>query len=109
MDAADKRQAALIACYESIRSTSELMLEAARNADWQTVARGERACSQLAGALQEIGDPMQVLDAQGRRMRMEILRGVLQADSRIRNLRDPSMQRVERYVGRGATPDQHEG
>jgi len=100
MDAANKRQAALIACYETICNTSELMLEAAQNADWKTVERGERVCGQLALAARELGDSREVLDAHGRRARLEILLRVLKADSRIRNLRDPWLVSVEGYVGR---------
>jgi len=94
----NKRQDVLIACYETIRQTSELMLDAAREADWQTVSRGARACNQLLGVVQEIGDPLEVLDAHGQRVRVEILRGVLRADAHIRDLRDPWVQTVERTV-----------
>ena len=102
MSGHDSNQDALLACYASLRSTAERMLEAARNADWPAVAQAENACDEIAEAAREFGDPLRVLDEQGRRERREMLHSVLRADSRIRDLRDPWLSQIGRYVGRGA-------
>jgi flagellar protein FliT len=94
-------QARLLACYEAIRNTSEQMVEAARASDWTTLCEGERMCAQLIESVNAIGNPLTILDTEGRRQRMAILRSVLAADARIRDLRDPWLRDVERYVGRG--------
>src|SRR5437764_5191772 len=97
-----QRQRDVLAGYASIRDTSERMVEAAREADWIALCDNEDACARLIDSVAALGDPLTILDAEGRRQRMEIMRSVLAADARIRDLMDPWLRDVERLVGRGS-------
>jgi flagellar protein FliT len=94
-------QTRLLDCYERIASATHDMLEAARAADWPALDRSEHTCRTWIAYVERMGDPHAVLDAQGRHRRMEILRGVLRDDAEIRNLLEPCLGRVDRWLGRG--------
>ena len=95
-------QARLLACYEAIGEASRRMLEAARAADWRAFAERERSCAALIAMIESLGDPRAILDARGRRRRVEILRGVLHDDAQIRDLIEPWLADVEVCIGRDA-------
>ncbi|MEO8134351.1 MAG: flagellar protein FliT [Betaproteobacteria bacterium] len=99
MKAFKTSQCALLACYESLQRISLCMLEAARDSDWQALGLGEHACERLFESIAALGHPHTILDEDGRRQRMQILSTVLAIDARIRNLINPWLRDVERYVG----------
>jgi flagellar protein FliT len=89
-------------CYEAIATATREMLDAARSADWQALEQRKRDCEAWILRIEHLGDPDAVLDASGRRRRVEILRGVLRDDAQIRDLMQPWLRGVDRYLGRDA-------
>ncbi len=92
-------QSALIGYYEKIGRVSQLMVEAAENADWTTLAEAESVCEQLIRQMKSIGEPATKLDAAARRRRLEILRAILADDAKIREITQPWVSQVAPYVG----------
>lgn len=89
------RSRTLLGFYESIGRESQAMLEAARQADWAAFRQALGCCEELINTLQAAGLTSEILDAAGRRRRMEILRQVLADDAQIRALADPSVERLD--------------
>jgi flagellar protein FliT len=98
-DAHRDMQSTLLCYYEKIGRVSQLMVEAAENADWTTLADAEAVCGKLIRRVRSIGEPTSKLDAAGRRRRMEILRAILADDARIREITQPWAAQVAPYVG----------
>jgi flagellar protein FliT len=92
-------QATVLGYYEKIGRVSQLMVQAAENGDWSTLADAEAVCEQLIRRMRSIGDPLAKLDAAARRRRLEILRGILADDARIREITQPWASQVAPYVG----------
>ena len=90
-------------CYAAIAAATGRMLAAARAADWQALDAGERECNEWIARIERLGDPDLVLDATGRRARMDILRRVLRDDAAIRELLQPWLGQVDRCLA-GAPP-----
>ena len=93
-------QPELLACYESLHASAQRMLAAATVEDWSALQAEERNCDRLFARAAHMGDPMEILDPEGRRKRMVLLSGMLATDARIRNLTEPWLLDLERYVGR---------
>lgn len=85
----------LLGYYEAIGHVSQLMLEAAERADWQSLEHMHACCEELIRCVRATGLTPETLDAAARRRRMEILRQIMADDARIRDLTEPSLQRVE--------------
>jgi len=92
-------QSALLSYYEKISNVSQVMVEAAENADWPALADAEVACEQLIARMRSIGEPETRLDAAARRRRFAILRSILADDARIREITQPWASRLAPYVG----------
>ena len=90
-------------CYAAVATATGRMLAAARAADWQALDEGERECNNWIARIERLGDPDVVLDATGRRARMDILRRVLRDDAAIRELLQPWLGQVDRCLA-GAPP-----
>lgn len=88
----------LIGYYEAIGHVSHCMVQAASRADWNAYEHAHACCEQLIACLQGTGLTPEVLDASGRRRRMEILRQVLADDRRIRDLVEPAVARIDRLL-----------
>ncbi len=95
-------QTTLLCYYEKIGRVSQLMVEAAENADWTTLADAEAVCGTLIKRMRSIREPSANLDAAGRRRRLEILRAILADDARIREITQPWAAQVAPYVGTAA-------
>lgn len=85
----------LLGYYEAIGQVSQLMLEAAERADWQSLEHMHACCEELIRCVQATGLTPDTLDAAARRRRMEILRQIMADDARIRDLTQPSLRRVD--------------
>jgi len=85
-------------CYEAIAVATRRMLEAARCTDWQAFATRERECNTWMEHVERLGDPDAVLDAAGRRRRFELLREILRDDAALRDLMQPWLGRVDRFL-----------
>jgi flagellar protein FliT len=94
-----RAQSALLGYYEKIGRVSQLMVEAAQNGDWTTLADAEAVCEQLIRRARSVGEPAATLDAEGRKRRLEILRAILADDARIRQITEPWAAQVAPYVG----------
>lgn len=88
-------QQMILDCYESIARLSRTMVEAARHADWESLAAAERICGLLIERLNAFGDPMRRLGPDGRRRRVALLRDVLADDAAIRRYTEPSLARLD--------------
>lgn len=89
-------------CYEAIAMATRRMLDAAKAADWPALDAGERECRTWIERIERLGSPDAVLDREGRRRRIELLRGMLRDDAALRDLLQPWLGRVDRCL-HGAT------
>ncbi|MGA8031263.1 MAG: flagellar protein FliT [Casimicrobiaceae bacterium] len=89
-------QARMLDGYEAVATATRRMLDAARAADWNALDEGARDCETWMQRIERLGDPEAVLDAHGRRRRIEILCRVLRDDAQIRDLLHPSLGQVDR-------------
>ena len=87
----------VIAHYESIAAESKRMLEAARRSDWDAVVASERHCASLIGKL-KAGRDTNALPEAHRRRKVELIRRILADDAEIRNLAQPWMAEVGRFL-----------
>jgi flagellar protein FliT len=91
-------QERFLACYEAIATATRYMLEAARAGDFPALAALERDCNSWIQRIERLGDPQAVLDAQGRRRRIELLGRTLRDDAALRDLLEPWLGRVDRCL-----------
>jgi flagellar protein FliT len=89
----------LIQRYESIAQASRRMLIAARDDDWDEVARQESRCKELIAELKAAGKSDRLADAEQRR-RIELLRSILADDAEIRTRAEPWLRQLERLLDR---------
>lgn len=96
-------QQLILTHYESIAHVSQLMLQAAWRNDWDTLIDAEQCCASLIERLKAAGDPAQILDAEGRRRKHEIIRQVLADDAQIRDLTQPWLRQLSADLGDART------
>ncbi len=92
------RARTLLGYYEAIGHVSQIMLQAARRADWKALEHAHACCEELIRCVQATGLTPETLDSAGRRRRMEILRQLVADDARIRDLTQPSFRRVDNLL-----------
>jgi flagellar protein FliT len=78
----------LLDFYKAIETTSAEMVQAARLADWDAVARCESTCAVLIERLKSKA-AHELLDAGARAEKSHIMRRILVNDAEIRNLVEP--------------------
>jgi flagellar protein FliT len=83
--------------YEAIARSSQRMLEAAKESDWEEVTRQEERCRMLIAALKAASVEAPLRPADNRR-RMELLRRILADDAEIRGRADPWLKQLERLL-----------
>jgi flagellar protein FliT len=93
------QQDTLLAQYESICATTQAMLHAARRNDWDGLIDAEHRCAALIRGVQAHGDSSEVLDADGRKRKQEMILKVLADDAEIRALTQPWVKQLERWLG----------
>ena len=91
-------QARFLDCYEAIASATRRMLDAARAGDLPALAAIEDECNAWIARVERLGDPDAVLDAQGRRRRVELLGRMLRDDAALRDVLEPWLGRVDRCL-----------
>jgi len=84
--------------YEQIAQASQLMLDAARNSDWDEVERQEERCRALVASLKAASVASPLLRPQDNRRRMELLRRMLAADAEIRGRSEPWLKQLEQLI-----------
>jgi flagellar protein FliT len=84
--------------YEQIAQASQLMLDAARNSDWDEVERQEGRCRALVASLKAASAASPLLRPQDNRRRMELLRRMLAADAEIRGRSEPWLRQLEQLI-----------
>ena len=84
--------------YEQIARASQLMLDAARNLDWDEVERQEERCRDLVASLKAASVASPVLRPQDNRRRMDLLRRMLAADAEIRGRSEPWLKQLEQLI-----------
>ncbi|MGE5161284.1 MAG: flagellar protein FliT [Betaproteobacteria bacterium] len=84
--------------YEQIAQASQLMLDAARNSDWDEVERQEDRCRSLVASLKAASAISPLLRPQDNRRRMELLRRMLAADAEIRGRCEPWLRQLEQLI-----------
>jgi flagellar protein FliT len=94
-----ERQRGLLERYSSVSEAVSRMRTAARAGDWSAFDDAADACVTLIDGIEALGDPSAVLDGEGRRRRLEILRRILRDDAAIREATSPWLGVVDRYVG----------
>lgn len=93
------QQQLILSHYESLAHVSQLMLQAAWRNDWDTLIDAEACCASLIEGLKAAGDPAQVLDAEGRKRKHEIIRRVLADDAQIRDLTQAWLRQRSAHLG----------
>jgi flagellar protein FliT len=88
----------LLHYYESLASSSKVMLVAAREGDWNEVFRVEEVCSYLITELNAVKDWESLTEQEERRKRA-LLRSILADDAEIRNLKEPWLSRLSCWLG----------
>lgn len=88
------QELSLIDYYKAIEDSSLKMLAAAREKNWEGVARYEGACAVLIEQLRFQSQEQQLLPAQ-RREKARIMQRILQNDAQIRMLAEPWLAQVE--------------
>jgi len=85
-------------CYEAIAAATGRMLDAARAGDLRALATSEHDCLAWIERIERLGNPDTVLDADGRRRRMELLGRALRDDAALRDLLEPWLAGVDRCL-----------
>jgi flagellar protein FliT len=80
--------------YEALETASKDMLEAAREGDWNRVARLEAACALVIGKLRQIAHLNQ-LSENGRQSKLRILKSILANDAEIRRITEALPEQFE--------------
>jgi len=88
----------LLHYYESLASSSKVMVGAAREGDWNEVFRVEEICSYLIAELNAVKEWESLTDAEEKRKRA-LLRSILADDATIRNLKEPWLSRLSTWLG----------
>lgn len=91
-------QERFLACYEAIACATRRMLDAARAGDLPALAAIEDECHGWMARIERLGDPDCVLDAHGRRRRVELLGRVLRDDAALRDVLEPWLGQVDRCL-----------
>ncbi len=80
--------------YAEVASTSQRMLDAAREADWDSLVEAERECASLIERIRAMGGA-DALSPEARKLRMSTIRKILADDAEIRRLTQPWLQKLE--------------
>jgi len=88
----------LLHYYESLASSSKIMVCAAREGDWNEVFRVEEICSYLIAELNTVKEWETLTDIEEKRKRA-LLRSILADDAAIRNLKEPWLSRLSSWLG----------
>ena len=80
--------------YEALETASRDMLDAAREGDWDRVARLEAACALVIGKLRQIAHMNQLSEA-GRQNKLRILKNILANDAEIRRITEALPEQFE--------------
>ena len=89
----------LISTYERILAVTALMLEAARQGDWDRLTELERQCRAEVEGLVTLGDGQPQLPESLRQRKTQIIRRVLADDAEIRRIIQPGMAQLEKMFG----------
>lgn len=89
----------LLALYEAIAAASRRLLFAAQQRDADLLIQSRRLVDELVGVAQNSGLSPDMLDAAGRRKRMEILRRVISDDAEVRDILAPAIARIDAMLG----------
>jgi flagellar protein FliT len=89
----------LISAYERILAVTGLMLEAARQGDWDRLTELERRCRAEVDGLIALGDGQPQLPEPMRQRKTQIIRSVLADDAEIRRITQPGMAQLEHVIG----------
>jgi len=84
----------LLDFYKAIEATSEQMLLAARDSDWERVTQCESACSLLINELRMKSQETSLIPAQ-RKEKTRIMQSILRNDAQIRVLAEPWLATLE--------------
>ena len=80
--------------YEALETASSDMLDAARDGDWDRVAKLEAACALVIGKLRQIAQVHQLSEA-GRQNKLRILKSILANDAEIRRITEALPEQFE--------------
>jgi flagellar protein FliT len=89
----------LILTYERILAATGLMLDAARQGDWDRLTGLERGCRAEVDGLIALGDGQPQLPEPLRKRKTQIIRSVLADDAEIRRITEPAMSQLEQLIG----------
>lgn len=87
------QSAALIAAYCNVGANSDLMLAAAKEGNWDAVARLELNTVSLIGTIRRASESVELSDEQ-LQVRRQVLMRILSNDAMIRQLCEPNLENL---------------
>lgn len=87
----------VLALYAEVERLTGSMLSAAHRADWDRLVELEAGCANCVRALQGCAVPEQ-LSADARKQKADLLRRILANDREIRQLTEPWMKSLAKYL-----------
>ena len=87
----------ILALYREVERLTGNMLSAAHRADWDRLVELEAGCANCVKALEGCGVPAQ-LSADAKQQKAELLRRILANDREIRQLTEPWMKNLAKYL-----------
>lgn len=91
----------VLSLYESMRSLSAQMAEAAHACDWERLVVLERDCAGLARRLEAHGETVPLSEHE-RVRKIALIRQILADDAEVRRHTEPWMEQVKLFLGAGA-------
>lgn len=92
----------ILSTYEALGGATRRMLDATRIHDLDAVEAAEAECARQIAALRQLGDAAVPLSAAGRARKTALIRALLADDARIRELTEPWMASLARFMGQTA-------
>lgn len=88
----------IIITYEAILNTTNKMLVAAKDSEWEELIKLEKACRTLAQKLvQDEEEP--VLSTEEQQRKIDLIRQILADDAEIRTITEPWMSKLQEMIG----------
>jgi len=87
--------------YETMSDLSGLMVEAARESDWDRLVALEQDVADLRHTLECDGDTHRTLSAEDRTRKLDLILRILANDAEVRTYTEPWMASVRKFLGAG--------
>lgn len=91
--------ATVMKLYAAIANQSHVMLDAAKQGDWEALCDAETDCSRLIRELQAVKQAREIrLNAEERHKHITYIKNILADDAEIRNITEPRLRQLEEFL-----------